>query len=257
VTGPDTALRVFTVEERERLRESLVAAARNDERIVGAAHTGSAALGREDRWSDIDLALSVAADAAMEGVVADWTRQLYEEYGAVAHHDIWHGATRFRVFLLADTLQVDLAFWRDGEFGAIGPTFRLIFGTPAPNPPPAALDPRDLVGVGMAWLYALHVRSSLARGRLPQAESMLREMRDQLLLLVCARHGLSAPRARGVDDLPREVTEPLDAGLARTSDTGELARAFAAMVELLAREIELVDPDLARRLTPTVRALAP
>src|SRR3954471_8626471 len=119
-------MHVFTADERERRRASLVAAVREDGRIVGAAHTGSAALGREDRWSDIDLALSIAADAGMDDVVADWTRRLYEEHGAVAHHDIWYGATRFRVFLLADTLQVDLAFWHDGEFGAIGPSFRLI-----------------------------------------------------------------------------------------------------------------------------------
>ena len=228
-------MHVFTVEERERLRESLVATARNDERIVGAAHTGSAALGREDRWSDIDLAVSVAAGAVMDDVVADWTRRLYEQHGAVAHHDIWYGATRFRVFLLADTLQVDLAFWRDGEFGAIGPTFRLIFGTPAPNPPPAALNPRDLTGIRMAWLYALHVRSSLARGRLQQAENMLNGMREQL---------------------PREVTEPVAEGLVETLDAAELARAFAAMVELLVREVEQVDVELARRLTPTLMALA-
>ena len=228
-------LHVFTADERERLRDSLVAAARDDERIVGAAHTGSAALGREDRWSDIDLALSVAAGAAMDDVVADWTRRLYEQHGAVAHHDIWYGATRFRVFLLADSLQVDLAFWREGEFGAIGPTFRLIFGTPAPNPPLAALNPRDLTGIGMAWLYALHVRSSLARGRLQQAENMLNGMREQL---------------------PREVTEPVAEGLVETLDAAELARAFAAMVELLVREVEQVDVELARRLTPTLMALA-
>jgi len=235
VTSRATAPPIFTADERERLRDALVAAARSDERIAGAAHTGSAALGREDRWSDIDLALSVAADAAMDDVVADWTRRLYEQHGAVAHHDIWYGATRFRVFLLADTLQVDLAFWRDGEFGAIGPTFRLIFGTPAPNPPPAALNKRDLTGIGMAWLYALHVRSSLARGRLQQAENMLNGMREQL---------------------PREVTEPVAADLAKTLHAAELSRAFAAMVELLVREVEQVDVELARRLTPTLMALA-
>ena len=249
-------MHVFTAVERERLRESLVAAARDDARIVGAAHTGSAALGREDRWSDIDLALSVAAAATMDDVVADWTRRLYEAHGAVAHHDIWYGATRFRVFLLADTLQVDLAFWRDGEFGAIGPTFRLIFGTPAPNPPPAALNPSDLTGIGMAWLYALHVRSSLARARLPQAETMLSEMREQVLALACARLGVSAHQARGIDELPREIMQPVAEVPIRTSDAAELARTFAVMVEALLREVEYVDAELARRLTPTLTALA-
>src|SRR5262245_1488028 len=45
---------VYTPAEREELRDSLVAAARNDPRITAAALTGSAAAGREDAWSDID-----------------------------------------------------------------------------------------------------------------------------------------------------------------------------------------------------------
>jgi hypothetical protein len=36
--------------------------------------------------------------------------------------------TLYRVLLLDNTLQVDLAFWPATEFGAIAPTFRLLFG---------------------------------------------------------------------------------------------------------------------------------
>lgn len=60
-------------------------------------------------------------------------------------------------------------------------------------------------------------------------------MRDQLLALAHVRLGLLAQQERGVDDLPR---------------------AFATLVDLLAREVEQVDTDLARRLTPTLRALS-
>src|SRR6478672_8549055 len=126
---------VFTVDERERLRAALVSAAREDGRIVGAAHTGSAALGKADRWSDIDLALSVAPSARVDEVIGDWTTRMYREHGAVAHHDVRFGATVFRVFLLDSTLQVDVAFWRAEEFGAIGPTFQLVFGTATARPP--------------------------------------------------------------------------------------------------------------------------
>ena len=51
---------MFTIEQRELLRDELVAAAKGDNRITGAALTGSAAAGREDEWSDIDLALDPA-----------------------------------------------------------------------------------------------------------------------------------------------------------------------------------------------------
>ena len=41
---------MFTPEDRDQLRDALVATARADERIAGAALTGSAALGSTDRW---------------------------------------------------------------------------------------------------------------------------------------------------------------------------------------------------------------
>ncbi|HEV7830246.1 MAG TPA: hypothetical protein VGP04_15645 [Pseudonocardiaceae bacterium] len=120
---------VFTPEQRERLREVLVSAAYADTRITGAAVTGSAVVGAEDRWSDIDLALCVAADAEFSQVLADWTDRMYREHAAVHHVDVSRGVPLYRVFLLDDTLQVDLAFWSAAEFGAIAPTFRLLFGT--------------------------------------------------------------------------------------------------------------------------------
>src|SRR5438045_5647188 len=91
---------MFTPEDRTRLRDALIAAARADPRITAAALTGSAAAGAEDRWSDIDLALSVAGGADPGRVVADWTERMYREGGAVHHLDVYLGDTLFRVFLL-------------------------------------------------------------------------------------------------------------------------------------------------------------
>jgi hypothetical protein len=150
---------IFTPDEREHLRNQLVSAAQNDPNLCGAAHTGSAASSRLDRWSDIDLALCLKPDAKSEQVIAEWTDRLFREHGAVAHVDVMRGVTLFRVFLLRNTLQVDIAFWSAQEFGAIGPNFRLIFIRedgeakplrPAPQPNASSL-------IGMAWLYALHV----------------------------------------------------------------------------------------------------
>lgn len=244
---------LFTPDERERLRSTLVAQARSDHRIRAAAHTGSAAVGREDRWSDIDLALCVADDADIPTVVDDWTDRMYREHGAVAQLDVRRGTTLFRVFLLENTLQVDLAFWSSAEFGAIGPTFRLAFGTAneRPFPPPPA--PAELIG--MAWLYALHVRSSLARGRLWQAEYMLSGMRDHVLALACVRHGLPAREARGVDDLPGDVTLSIAPTLVSRLEPDTIGRAFTATIAAMLDETRLVDAGLASRLAGPLNAL--
>jgi predicted nucleotidyltransferase len=249
---------MFTPEERERLREELVEAAQQDPNLCGAAHTGSAAASRLDRWSDIDLALCVKPTAAYDEVIAEWTTRLYQDHNAVAHVDVMRGATLFRVFLLKNTLQVDIAFWRAEEFGAIGPNFRLIFsrdGVEAKSLRPAAeSNPRDLIG--MAWLYALHVRSSLARGRVLQAEYMLSGMRNQVFELTCLRCGVIAKQGRGLDDLPASEQKTAAACVPRSLEPAELKRVFQNTMEMLVRELRHVDGEFGSRISEALREIA-
>lgn len=245
---------VFTPEQRERLRDKLVAAAQDDARITGAALTGSAAVGREDRWSDIDLALCLAAGTDREPVLTDWTDMMYAEHGAVHHLDVTAGPALYRVFLLASTLQVDLSYWPADEFGATGPAFRPLFGTA--NDRPASPPPDAAAMIGMAWLYALHARSSIARGRVWQAEYMVSGMRDEVLALACLRHGVPTAHGRGMDDLPAGVTAGLTGTLVRSLDTAELTRAFRSATGALLAEAEHVDAGLAGRLAGPLTELA-
>lgn len=71
------------------------------------------------------------------------------------------------VFLLASTLQVDLSWWPHGQLVTGGVPIRLLFGQADDTTAPAAEDARQ--HVRMTWLYALHARSALARGRNWQA----------------------------------------------------------------------------------------
>ena len=105
----------------------------------------------------------------------------------------------------------------------------------------------------MGWLYALHVRSSIERGRVWQAEYMLSAMRDQVLALACLRHGLPAVEGRGIDRLPPEATAA--AGLVRSLEAAELRRAFGVVTEALVAEIERADTGLAERLAVPLREL--
>ncbi len=244
---------VFTAEHRERLRTQLVSAAENDPHLCGAAHTGSAASGRLDRWSDIDLALCLKPTAAHDQVVAEWTNRLYQNHTAVAHVDVMRGPTLFRVFLLKNTLQVDIAFWSADDFAAIGPNFQLIFGDakpPRPSPPP---NPQSLIG--MAWLYALHVRSSLARGRNLQAEYMLSGMRNHVFELTCLRCGTIAHQGRGLDDLPAAERDTAAACLPESLEPAKLQHAFQNTMQALLKEIRHADPELEAKLSSTLNSM--
>ena len=244
---------MFSTRERDDLRDRLVAAARDDDRITAAALVGSRARDAEDAWSDIDLALRLSDGLDSDGVAGDWTTRMYESAGAVDHLDVWSGTTLFRVFLLDSSLQVDLSFWASKTFAALGSSFRLLFGEANDPQPPRASAPGTLVGMG--WLYALHARSSIARGRTLQALYMINCMRDQVVALACLRHDLPAHEGRGVDDLPVGLRVSLAGTLVHGLHRSELRRAFAASVSALLEEAQQVDADRERRLRETLRGL--
>ena len=154
---------MFTTEYRARLRSDLMEYPARDERISGAAVTGSAAIDREDRWSDIDLAFGVADSGHIADVLSDFTALMYDLHGALFHHDVRAGAWVYRVFFVPGTLQVDLAFVAQSEFRPIGPTFRLVFGEANAAQPLPGPEARDIIG--RAWLHALHARTCILRGR--------------------------------------------------------------------------------------------
>jgi hypothetical protein len=237
---------IFTPEERERARGELVAAAEADPRIIAAAHLGSAAVARLDRWSDIDIALCLSSEADFNQVLADWTNRLYCEHAAVANYDVRRSNILYRVFLLDNTLQIDLSFWRPDEFRAIGDKFSLIFGAARETLPAPLPDSSELIG--MAWLYALHVRSCIARRRFLQAEYMLKGMWDNALALACKRYGVAAVQGRGFDDLPEELKNGAAVCLPCSIEAAELIRAFRVTMVFLLNEIRSADADLAHRL---------
>ncbi|MGI8903739.1 MAG: nucleotidyltransferase domain-containing protein [Solirubrobacteraceae bacterium] len=237
---------MFRPEDRKRLRAELISTAQADAGVSGAALLGSSALGREDRWSDIDLALCFAADADQAATIDDWTDLMYGEHTAVHHFDVTWGAALYRVYLLSSTLQVDLSFWPPSHFRAVGPSFSLIFGQAANAVPVAAPVAEELIGAG--WLHALHGRSSIARGRVWQAEYMISAARDRVLALACLRHGLPTREGRGMDYLPKDLTVTLARGLIGSLDAQALEPALRAITEALLIETEHADPELARRL---------
>ncbi len=244
---------MFTPTSRDQLRDAILAWAQDDPRIVGGALTGSAALGKEDRWSDIDLIFGVEPADELQAVLADVTALMAADHGAVHHLDVVARRTVYRVFFLESTLQVDLAFAPAEEFGAVAPSFKLLFGEEREQPQFPGPDAAGLIG--WAWLYALHARSSLERGKPWQAEHMIAGLRERVLSLACLRHNLPAHEGRGVDQLPDDLKATLHDSLVGTLDPEALRRAFRVATEALVQETEHADPSLADRVRGPIRAL--
>ena len=225
---------MFTVEQRDALRERLLRLAEEDDRVVAGAAVGSLAVDGGDRFSDLDLTFGIADDVPVTDVLDDWRRRLVDELDAVHLTDLERGPTIYRVFLLPDALQFDLSMTPAAEFRPAGPRFRLLFGEtkgePAVSIPPAA---RDLFAWGV--IYALHARACIERGRVWQAEHYVGAVRDHALSLACLSKGLPAVQARGYDDLPAETLARFEGAHVGTVELEALRAALAASVLELVR----------------------
>lgn len=244
---------MFSEADRAELLEELICAARGDASVVAAAVVGSVARGEVDRWSDIDLALRLKPGLDPFEVALSWTELVGRLVPLTDHLDVWAGPALYRVFLLENSLQVDLSFWPYETFASTGEPFDVLFGEAADPKPTEAPDLSVLIG--WAWLYALHARSAIARGRNWQALQMIDGLRGQLAALACVRHGLPPYEGRGVDRLPEAERAALLPIVPVAVEGQELARAFRAAAARLLLEAGHVDERLGCRLAPALEML--
>ena len=244
---------MFTVEDRERIRDRVLQIAANDPRVVSGAIVGSLALSEGDRWSDLDLTFAVSDDSSLTDVLEDWTRTLAEEFGATPLFDLPSGASIYRVFLLPGCLQFDLSFTPAASFGAIGPKFKLLFGTAAETSPIGSPAPHELFGYAVH--HFLRARICIERRRFWQAEYWLSSGRDYTLSLACATRGLTPFHGRAFDDLPGELREGFAQALPASLERDDLLAALRAAIDGLLREATAVE-EVASKVEPQLRQLA-
>ena len=228
---------MFTPDDRDRVQARVLEWAQSDPRVVAGAVVGSLATQPGDRWSDLDLMFAVKDGVPVQAVLNDWSERLVNEFEAVRLFDLPSSGAIYRVFLLPGCLQFDLSFSPATEFGAIGPNFRLLFGTAVEKsfigPPPA----RELFGYAVH--HAVRARVCIERGRYWQAEYWISSLRDNAMSLACRRLGLPAHYGRGFDELPEGERRGLADALVRSLEPAELSRALSCGVEALLRQ----DPE--------------
>src|SRR5438270_13266306 len=242
---------MFTAEQRDHVRQRVLALAQSDTRVTAGALTSSMAFGGGDRWSDIDVAFGIAEGITPEAVLDDWTAVFAREWGVLAHFDLRYGSSVYRVFLLPSGLEVDVPRTPAEDFGAIGPNFRALFGSThqlkaRPQPNASSL-------IGLCWHHVLHARAYIERHKPWQAEYWISEMGHHLLELACLRLGENALEGRGFDRLPSRVREPLAEALARSLTEAALRRTLAVAPRCLIAALEARDSPLCSRLSPLLQ----
>lgn len=243
---------MFSVEDRDQVRDRVLSLAASDPRVVAGAVVGSLALHEGDRWSDLDLTFAVADGAPALDVLSDWTRTLVAEFNAVELFDLPAGASIYRVFLLPGCLQFDLSFTPAFAFGATGPKFRLLFGEAVEKPHTSPPSPHELFGYAVH--HALRARFCIERGRFWQAEYWISGIRDNALTLACLRRDLPVAHGRGFDALPADARDAFQDALVRSLTREELLRALGVAIVGLLRETAQVQ-EMAAQVEPQLREL--
>jgi predicted nucleotidyltransferase len=243
---------MFTLADRDRVRDRVLQLARNDTRVTAGALVGSAALGDEDRWSDLDLTFAVPDNLSLFEVLEEWTQTLARDFQAAQLFDLPSGGSIYRVFLLPDCLQLDLSFTPASQFGAIGPKFKLLFGSAVEK---AHIEPsaeRELFGYAVH--HALRGRICIERGRCWQAEYWISGARDYVLSLACRRRGLSPSHGRAFDDLPSDLRARMSKALPTSFEPDALFAALRTIVEELLTEASELQ-KIGERIGPILREL--
>lgn len=247
--NPDT---FFSVAFRNQVRDHILRMAKEDRRVVAGAIVGSLALSEGDRWSDLDLTFAVDDDINQIVVLDDWTKKIVETFDAAILFDLPAGPSIYRVFLLPGCLQFDLSFTPASKFGAVGPKFKLIFGSavekPFPQPSPAV----ELFGYAVH--HALRARFCIERGKLWQAEHWVSETRNLALALACRRRNLPTQHGRGFDQLPAETLDFFRDGFVASLNSDELLRALGCTIKGLLIEADEVRA-LAQKVEPQLQTL--
>lgn len=223
---------LFTPEEREGAAARLLELLRQDERIERAELSGSGAVGYTDRWSDVDLLVTVAEGSDQSTVADSWIARVYETLPVVHHFAVAFGEHHVRGFLLENLLEVDVGFQPSAAEEGVWP------GPDAENE------------AGFAWHDSLHAGVALARGRPWRAHYYIGLLRWRTLTLATDRLGVDFGEYKDVDDLPHEVLAPLHDSLPRSLEADELRRATRAATQAFLDELRRIRPELADRLQP-------
>jgi hypothetical protein len=243
---------MFSIKERNDLRDRILQFARKDARVIAGAAVGSLALSDGDRWSDLDLTFSVADQYSIFEVLEDWTGNIIQEFKASQLFDLPSGASIYRVFLLPNCLQFDLSFTPASKFGARGPKFNLLFGSAVEMPFVPSTSEKELFGYAVH--HVLRARFCIERGRYWQAEYWVSGARNYALGMACSRRGLATAHGRGFDALPAEVKETFKNTLVCSREREELLRALTGVIEGLLLETDGIK-EMASKVEPQLREL--
>ena len=247
------ALQRFTSAKRQHTLDTLLNALQTDDRIVGVVVVGSAAIGFDDEYSDIDLSVVIAPAVDVRVVFDEWHTRIYQMLPMVAHFETQYGPDNFlHGFLLENFLELDIGFLPLGTLYAKRERWQMAFdrtGGDIPRimqttwverdiPDPSTIYQRNLASI---WHYITHVSICLQREHCWRALHYLEHLRNRTVALAALRYDVNASHFREADQLPADFLAALQTTLVTQPDAVVIARGLRAAVTLYFEQARALD----------------
>ncbi len=246
---------LYTPQERQKILDLLIAALQTDNRITGAILVGSGSVGFDDEYSDIDMAIIVAAEDDVDPVSQEWLAR-FEELLPVAHHFIFSRAPNVYLygFMLENFLELDISFQSISDLSARRERWKVAFDRTGKIEPfmQASWANRtepDLRETYFRWLnsiwhYVLHIGLCVKRGHLWRARHYLEQLRDRTVELAGLNNGLNTSNFRQVDQMPDDFRIALQETLVSELESDEILRALRAATRCFFKQAHALDEKL-------------
>jgi hypothetical protein len=255
----------FTEDDRLAILNTLLAALRQDERLVGVLLVGSAADGFYDRYSDIDLSVVVAEEHQVSSVFSDWHSRIEELFPTVSSFEVPYAENMFLGgYLLANYLEMDVGFLGMADLFAKRGRWKVVFDRSGQiedlmqtswehrvrTDPEAEYRGR----LNSIWHYITHTAVSVARGHHWRALHYLETVRATAIELACHRRDFDPHHYRPVHLLPAEFQERLEKTLPKSTGDAEILRALGEAAAIFFDECLAFDQRFDRDLSSNLRA---
>lgn len=232
----------FTPTERQQTLEKIIAALREDTRIAGAIIVGSAAVGFEDEYSDIDLGAVVHRPEDSAPCFLDWLHRMQAMFSIIHRFEVHPAPNIFlHGFLLEGFLEVDISFQPLDQLIARRTRWKVAFDRTGTikgimrsswqnrtEPDGSGAYTHQL---GDIWYFIMHALVSLRRGLPWRALGCLHEIRQAILSLAELNYKKEVRFSRQLDAMPPEFLRQYEQTLVARAEPAEIQAALHAAAD--------------------------
>lgn len=247
---------MFSIEERQRVLESICDVLLADEKVASSILVGSGAIGFTDELSDLDLHVMTFETEQVREVFAELKDRVTDLLPVTAYVDSRRGENKvMHHFLLESFLEIDMCILPVAETEAKAPHWRVLFDRTNSVDRRMAKSWEEEQGrdrlegahegyVGAIWHFVLHGVVAAKRGRYWQALSDVERIRSMAAELRGLRTGVRTNRNKDLHEMESLFLERLEGTLVGSLGHAQIAQAMANAVHIFFDEAEEAEAEL-------------